>query len=60
MPKGFNKVTRIQVACEKLEIAHEDIYAFGDSVNNLDMLKYVPTVLPWETGRRKRRLLRIM
>lgn len=41
VPKGFSKATGIQVICEKLGIAHEDTYAFGDSVNDLDMLKYV-------------------
>ena len=40
VPKGYSKSTGIQVVCEKLGIAHEDIYAFGDSVNDLDMLKY--------------------
>lgn len=40
VPKGFNKATGIQVVCEKLGIAHEDTYAFGDSVNDLDMLRY--------------------
>ena len=29
------------MVCEKLEIAHEDTYAFGDSVNDLEMLTYV-------------------
>lgn len=41
VPKGFNKSTGIQVICEKLGIAHENTYAFGDSANDLDMLKYV-------------------
>lgn len=40
VPKGFNKATGIQVICEKLGIAREDSYAFGDSVNDLDMLRY--------------------
>lgn len=41
VPKGFNKATGIQQMCEILGIAHEDTYAFGDSTNDLDMLKYV-------------------
>ena len=41
VPKGFSKASGIQVVCEKLEIAHEDTYAFGDSVNDLEMLTYV-------------------
>lgn len=40
VPKGFNKATGIQKMCEILDIAHEDTYAFGDSTNDLDMLKY--------------------
>ena len=41
VPKGFSKATGIQVICEKLGLPHENTYAFGDSVNDLDMLKYV-------------------
>lgn len=41
VPKGFSKASGIQVICEKLGIAHENTYAFGDSVNDLEMLKYV-------------------
>lgn len=41
VPKGYSKATGIQVVCEKLGLSHEDTYAFGDSVNDLDMLKYV-------------------
>lgn len=40
VPKGFNKATGIQEMCKVLGIAHEDTYAFGDSTNDLDMLKF--------------------
>ena len=41
VPKGFSKASGIQKACGLLEIDREDTYAFGDSVNDLDMLSYV-------------------
>lgn len=41
IPKGFSKASGIQKVCELLQIAHEDTYAFGDSVNDLEMLAYV-------------------
>lgn len=41
VPKGFSKATGIACACEKLGIAHEDTYAFGDSMNDYDMIHYV-------------------
>ncbi|MGN0343290.1 MAG: Cof-type HAD-IIB family hydrolase [Roseburia sp.] len=41
VPKGFSKATGIQRTCELLGIDHENTYAFGDSVNDVDMLKYV-------------------
>lgn len=41
VPKGYSKATGIQAICEELGIAHEDTYAFGDSVNDRDMLRYV-------------------
>lgn len=40
VPKGFNKATGIQEICRLLGIAHEDTFSFGDSTNDLDMLKY--------------------
>ena len=40
VPKGYSKATGIQADCENLGIDREDTYAFGDSVNDLDMLKY--------------------
>lgn len=41
IPKEHNKATGIQEICRILGIAHEDTYAFGDSTNDLDMLRYV-------------------
>lgn len=41
VPKGFSKASGIAKACELLSIAHEDTYAFGDSINDVEMLKYV-------------------
>lgn len=41
MPKGFSKASGIQWICNYLGVAHEDTYAFGDSANDLPMLKYV-------------------
>lgn len=41
VPKNFSKATGIACACEKLGIAHEDTYAFGDSMNDYDMIHYV-------------------
>lgn len=41
MPKGYSKATGIREVCERLGIAREDTYAFGDSANDLEMLGYV-------------------
>ena len=43
MPKGISKATGIQWICDYLGIAHANTYAFGDSVNDLEMLTYVQT-----------------
>mgnify|MGYP001032246164 CR=1 FL=1 len=40
VPKGFSKATGMQAMCRALNISHEDTYAFGDSVNDLEMLKF--------------------
>ncbi|MEY8515662.1 Cof-type HAD-IIB family hydrolase [Lachnospiraceae bacterium 29-84] len=40
VPKGYNKASGIQEMCRILRIAHEDTYSFGDSTNDLDMLRY--------------------
>lgn len=41
LPKGFSKASGIQWICDYLKISHEDTYAFGDSVNDVEMLRYV-------------------
>jgi Cof subfamily protein (haloacid dehalogenase superfamily) len=41
VPHGFSKATGIKFICDKLGIAIEDTYAFGDSNNDLDMLSFV-------------------
>jgi len=41
IPKGFNKATGIEFVCRRLGIRREDTYAFGDSANDIDMLKAV-------------------
>ena len=41
VPKGFSKATSIELICEKLGIDRSDTYAFGDSANDMEMLKYV-------------------
>lgn len=40
-PKGTSKATGIAWLCEYLGISHEDTYAIGDSINDLEMLKCV-------------------
>jgi Cof subfamily protein (haloacid dehalogenase superfamily) len=39
MPKGCSKGTAIKTICEKLDIDIKDTYAFGDSANDMGMLK---------------------
>ncbi len=51
VPKGFSKATGIECACEKLGIAHEDTYAFGDSMNDYDMIHYVKHGIVMGNGR---------
>lgn len=41
VPKGFSKASGIQMVCEMLGIPKEDTYAFGDSINDVEMLQYV-------------------
>lgn len=41
-PTGHTKATGIHRVCEILNIPLENVYAFGDSENDLDMLSYVP------------------
>lgn len=41
IPKGFSKAEGIKVMLEKLGIKRENTYAFGDSMNDYEMLEYV-------------------
>ena len=41
VPEGTSKATGIEWICKYLGIDHEDTYAVGDSVNDLDMLEFV-------------------
>lgn len=41
VPVGYSKASGIKKACELLGIEREHTYAFGDSVNDLEMLSYV-------------------
>lgn len=41
VPAGHTKATGIQKVCELFGIAQEDTYAFGDSANDVEMLKFV-------------------
>lgn len=41
VPEGTSKATGIEWICKYLGIDHEDTYAVGDSVNDLDMLQFV-------------------
>ncbi|MCR5273124.1 MAG: Cof-type HAD-IIB family hydrolase [Lachnospiraceae bacterium] len=41
LPKGFSKASGIKHVCELLDIERKNTYAFGDSANDLEMLRYV-------------------
>lgn len=41
VPKGFSKASGIRMACELLDIDLTQTYAFGDSINDVEMLTYV-------------------
>lgn len=40
VPVGTSKATGIEWLCNHLNIAIEDVYAIGDSINDLEMLKF--------------------
>lgn len=42
VPKGFSKATGIKKLSDLLGADLSDCYAFGDSINDMEMLKYVP------------------
>lgn len=41
VPQGFTKATGIQFLLEHLDLPRQQTYAFGDSLNDVDMLTYV-------------------
>ncbi|MDM5155666.1 Cof-type HAD-IIB family hydrolase [Bacillus sp. DX1.1] len=41
MPKGGSKAIGIEKVIEKLGLTKENVYAFGDGLNDLEMLQYV-------------------
>ena len=41
VPKGFSKASGIKFVCEMLGIDRADTYAFGDGINDCEMLRYV-------------------
>lgn len=40
MPTGYDKATAMEVILKRYGIAREDSYAFGDSMNDLAMIRY--------------------
>lgn len=40
VPKGFSKASGIKYVCDMLGASREDSFSFGDSANDIDMLKY--------------------
>lgn len=41
VPKGYSKAKGISWICDYLKVSHENTYAFGDSVNDVEMLSCV-------------------
>lgn len=41
LPKGYSKATGIQQICNYLGMDRKNTYAFGDSANDIDMLRFV-------------------
>lgn len=50
VPKGFSKASGIKEACKLYGIDRENTYAFGDGVNDLEMLRYVETGIAMGNG----------
>ena len=53
LPREHSKATGIARVCEKLGIAQEDTYAYGDSPNDLDMLGFVSHGIAMGNGTRE-------
>ncbi len=50
IPKGNSKATGIKTICDHLSIKQEDTYAFGDSINDVEMLKYAAVGIAMGNG----------
>lgn len=50
VPKGFSKATGIEYVCKKLGVDLKDSFAFGDSANDIDMLKFAGTGVAMGNG----------
>ena len=50
LPVGHNKYTGIKVVLDKLNISENDVYAFGDSANDFEMLSSLPNSICMGNG----------
>lgn len=41
VPKGYSKASGIRWICDYLKVPYENTFAFGDSINDIEMLSYV-------------------
>lgn len=57
IPKAYDKSTGLAVLCDKLGLGKEDVYAFGDNYNDLEMLAFAGTALVTENGVAKAKAL---
>ena len=48
--KGCNKATAVQLICDRLGIALDEVVVFGDSGNDVEMLSYVPNSVAVENA----------
>ncbi len=51
VPKGYSKGTAMKMLCEYYDIPIEDSYAFGDSLNDMEMFKATPNSVGMGNGR---------
>lgn len=51
VPLGFSKASGIQFICEKLNVARENVYAFGDGPNDIEMIEYAGCGIAMGNGR---------
>lgn len=50
LPKGASKAVGIRKLLEFLDINHENCFAFGDGLNDLEMLSMIGTGIVWVMG----------